>query len=115
MRFILKLILMGLAVYGISYLLSAIRVEDFGAAVLFVLVLILLNIFVRPILILLTIPVTIITLGLFLIVVNAIIIWIADGLMDSIMVKNFWWTIIFSILISIANALIDSLLSRSED
>jgi putative membrane protein len=114
MRLILKLILMGLAVYGISMLLDAVQIEDAGSAILFVLVLGILNVFVRPLLIILTIPVTIITLGLFLIVINAIIVLLADFVMDSVNIENFWWALVFSVLIAIANSIIDSVLTKSE-
>lgn len=106
---------MGLAIYGLSYLFSAFRVDDYLSAILFVLILTLLNMIVRPILVVLTIPVTVITLGLFLLIINAIIIVIADTFMDSVSIKNFWWAILLSLLISIANSFVDLILNSSEE
>jgi putative membrane protein len=101
MRLLLKLILMGLSVWGISKLLPAIRFEDPTSAFIFVIVFAILNAVVKPILIVLTIPITILTLGLFLIFINAIIILIADYLMDSFTVDGFLWAFIFSLILSV--------------
>ena len=111
MRLILKFILMGLAVWGISRVLPAIHFQDPSSAFIFVFVLTLLNIVLKPILIVLTIPITILTLGIFLIFINAIIILIADHLMSTFHVDGFLWAFIFSLIISIINSLIESLIS----
>jgi len=114
MRLILKLILMGLIVWGVSKFLTAIRFEDAAAAFIFVIVLALLNAIVKPILIILTIPITILTLGIFLIFINAIIILLADYLMEGFTVDGFIWAFIFSLILSVANSLVEALLTEKD-
>lgn len=105
MRYLVRLILSGVAVYLLAYLLPGVHVGDYIDALVVALVISLLNIFVRPVLVFLTIPATIVTLGLFLLVINAIIIWLTHLMLDSFSVDNFWWALLFSVLLSVLNAL----------
>lgn len=105
---------MGLAVWGISRLLPAIHFADPTSAFLFVIVLAILNAILRPILIFLTIPITIVTLGLFLLFINAIIIVIADFLMSSFNVDGFLWAFIFSLILSVVNYIIDAIVTKND-
>lgn len=105
MRYLVGLILSGVAVYLVAYLLPGVHVGDYIDALVVALVISLLNIFLRPLLIFLTIPATIITLGLFLLVINAFIIWVTHLMLDSFTVDNFWWALLFSLLLSIVNGL----------
>jgi putative membrane protein len=73
-----------------------------------------LNIFVKPILGLLGLPLTIITLGLFALVINALIILIADYFIDSMVVDGFWWALIFSVLLSFVTSLANSMFSDGD-
>lgn len=109
MNFFIKLILSALAVIITSYLLSGVVVDDFLVALAVAALLALLNTVVRPILVVLTIPITIFTLGLFLLVINAIIILIADGIIPGFEVDGFWWALLFSVILSIINALFQGL------
>lgn len=108
MHYLVRLILSAVSVFLIAYLLPdhGVAVNDFIDALVVALVISLLNIFVRPILIFLTIPATIITLGLFLLVINAVIIWFTHLLVDGFTVGNFWWALLFSLLLSILNSLL---------
>jgi putative membrane protein len=72
------------------------------------LVLAILNAIVKPILILLTLPLTILTLGLFLFVINAVIILLAGSFIDGFVVDGFWWALLFSLLLSIITSLLTS-------
>jgi putative membrane protein len=83
-------------------------------AVIVAVVLSLLNILVKPILVILTLPVTIVTLGLFLLIINAIIILLADNLIDGFSVGNIWWALIFSLLLSFLQSIFFSLLKEDE-
>ena len=83
MGFIIKILLTALAVYFVPRVLPGVGISGFGAAIILVLILAVLNAIVKPILIFLTIPVTVLTLGLFLLVINAVIILLADMLMGS--------------------------------
>ncbi|MEQ8474150.1 MAG: phage holin family protein [Marinoscillum sp.] len=106
MNFIIRLLLSALAVIIASYLLPGVYVEGFLAAVIIALVLALLNMVVRPILIVLTIPLTVFTLGLFLLVINAVIILIADSIVPGFSVNGFWWALLFSLILSLTNTLL---------
>ena len=108
MSFVLRLFFTWLAVIIGSYILPGIHITDYISALIFAAVLALLNTFLKPLLVIFTIPITIITLCLFLLVINACIILIVDYFVDGIKVDSFWWAIGFSLLISIIVALFES-------
>jgi putative membrane protein len=86
-----------------SYLLSGVSVEGYLDALIVAVVLTIANWFVKPILVIFTIPLTVATLGLFLLVINAIIILLVDWLVPGFYVANFWWALAFSIILSLIN------------
>jgi putative membrane protein len=102
---IVRFLLSGLAVLLTSYLLPGVDVEHFGYALLVAACLSLANIVVKPILIILTIPVTILTLGLFLLVINALIIMMVDYFVPGFEVRGFWWALAFSLILSVFNSM----------
>jgi putative membrane protein len=106
MNIILKILLSGVAVMFTAYLLKGVTVKNFWHAVLAAVLLSIANAIVKPILIILTIPVTILTLGLFLFVINALIVMLVDALLPGFKVKNFWWALLFSIVLSIINTIL---------
>lgn len=106
MNTLIRFFLSGVAVFLTAYLLPGVHVEDFWYALLVAFVLALANIIVKPILIIFTIPITILTLGLFLLVINALIIMLVDALIDpGFTVDGFWWALLFSLILSIFNSL----------
>jgi putative membrane protein len=109
MNWIIRFLLNGLAVFLAAYLLPNVDVDGYGTALLVALILSIANIIVKPILIILTIPITIVTLGLFLLVINAIIILLVDYLVNGFYVDGFWWALLFSLILSIFNSLFDDL------
>ena len=116
MGFIIKVIVTALAVFVADYLLSGVHINDDVKTVIIVaLVLALLNTFIKPILILLTIPVTIATLGLFLLVINAALILFVENLVSGFTVDGFWWALLFSLILSIFNSLFNDLAGRRRD
>lgn len=115
MNFLIRLLISAFVAYGLSTVLSGVHIPDYKDALLLVLLLAILNAFVKPLLILLTLPITIITFGLFLFVINVIIISIADWLMDGIRIDGFWWTLIFSLLLSFISSFAFSLVEKRED
>lgn len=115
MKWIAKLFANALAVLITAYLLAGVEIEDFITALIVAAVLALLNNFLKPILIILTIPVTILTLGLFLLVINAGIILLADDLIGGFHVDNFWWALLFSIVLSLISSLFNQLERREEN
>jgi putative membrane protein len=87
---------------------QGIHIDTFWTAFVFAVVLAILNIFVKPLLILLTLPVTIITLGLFLFVINALVVLLASRFVDGISVAGFWWALIFSLILSVVTSILDN-------
>jgi putative membrane protein len=106
MKWILKLLLTAVAVVILAKVLPGVEVVGYGYAILVALVIGLLKVFVRPILILLTLPVTIVTLGLFLLIINAFIILMADYFLSGFSVSTIWWALLFSLLLSILQSIL---------
>ncbi|MFT7238919.1 MAG: putative membrane protein [Cyclobacteriaceae bacterium] len=109
MNFFLKLIITAVAVIVVSYLLPGVSVDGFFTAFIVAIVLSLLNVTVKPLLIILTIPLSILTLGIFLLVINAVMILLADSIMPGFQVNGFWWALLFSLLLSLVNTLLTDL------
>ena len=107
MQFIIQLLLSALAVILAAYILPGIHVKSFLNAIIFALILSLLNIFVEPIMVLLTFPITIITMGLFLFVINALIVMLAGAIVPGFKVDGFWWALLFSIILSIVTYILE--------
>ena len=112
MKLIIKLLLNALIVVLLSKLLSGVNVDGYGTAVIVAIVIALLNLTVKPLLIILTLPVTLITLGLFLLIINGIIIWMAHKLVDGFEVSSFWMGVLFSILLTVFQSILYSLLKE---
>jgi len=115
MKTIVKLALTAIAVMIIAKFLPGIYLDDSLTTPLIVaLVLAILNVLIKPLLIILTLPITILTLGLFLLVVNALIILLADKLIDGFGVSSIWTAILFSILLSILQSIFHSVLKEEK-
>ncbi|HSR59974.1 MAG TPA: phage holin family protein [Robiginitalea sp.] len=114
MNFILRLLLSALAVLLLANILPGVRVDSYGIAVLVAVVLSLLNLIVKPLLIILTLPVTLITLGLFLLVINAVIILLASKLVTGFWVDGFWTALLFSLLLSLLQAVLFTFLKEDK-
>lgn len=112
MKLVVKWLLSASALLFVAYIYSGVEVRSFGAAMVAALVIGLLNIFMRPVLVLLTLPVTVLTLGLFLFVVNALVFWAASGLMQDFSVRGFGAALVGSVLYSVLGIVIDSALER---
>ncbi len=108
MKFLANILVTGLAVLICAKLLPGIDVPDMLTAVIVAAVLALLNAVVKPILILLTIPITLFTLGLFLLVINAFIIMLAGAIVKDFHVENFWWALLFSLLLSMVTSIFEA-------
>jgi putative membrane protein len=114
MNFIIRFLLNGLAIVLTAYILPGVDVDDYGTALIVALVLSIANVIVKPVLILLTIPITILTLGLFLLVINALIILLTDFLVDGFTVGGFWWALLFSLIMSVFNSMFDDFSKKKE-
>lgn len=115
MNFIFKLIATALSVLLVSYMLPGVTTNNIVTALIVAVVLAFMNSIVKPILILFTLPVTILTLGLFLLVINAAIILLIDKLVDGFTVTNFWYALLFSIVLSFTNSILHSLIEKKKD
>ncbi len=103
-----------LAVMFCAWLLDGVRVDGFIGAAIAALVLSIVNIFIKPIMILLTLPITLVTLGLFLLVINALMVLLADYLIDSLSVDGFWWALLFSLVLAVVNSLLYSIFGMNK-
>jgi len=108
MNFLIRILITALVAYGLTHLLSGIHIDKFTTALLLAVVLAILNAIVKPILIILTLPITILTLGLFLFVINALIIMMGSRLVEGFRVDGFWWALLFSILLSLVSSMLYS-------
>lgn len=106
---IIRFLLSGVAVLLTAYLLPGVHVDHYGYALIAALLISFANVIVKPILIILTIPITILTLGLFLLVINALIILLVDFLVPGFTVDGFWWALAFSLILSIFNSMFSDL------
>lgn len=115
MNFIIKLFLNAIAVVITAYILPGVYLESFWYAIVLAALLSVLNVSIKPILIFLTIPATIFSLGLFLLVINAFIIEIAAWILSpGFSVATFWQALFFSILLSIINSVFERLTVKAE-
>ena len=101
---LMKIVITSIVAFALSYILNGITIDSFWTAILLAVILAILNAIVKPLLILITLPITIITLGLFLFVINALIILLADSLLDGFEVRNFWWAMLFGLLLSVVSS-----------
>jgi putative membrane protein len=112
MKLILKWLLSAAALLAVAYLYEGVEVRSFGAALTAAFVIGLLNMLLRPLLVLLTLPVTVLTLGLFLFVINALMFWWAASLLNGFYVSGFGAALLGSLIYSMFGVVIDSALQR---
>jgi len=114
MNYILKILLSAIAVFVLANILPGITIENYLTAIIVAIVLGFLNTLVRPLLIFFTIPLTIITLGLFLFIINAFIILIAGYFIGGFTVTSIFWALLFSILLSISQSILHKVLKENK-
>lgn len=107
MRFLIRILVIAAISFGLSHVLRGIHIDTFWTALVFAVVLAILNIFVKPLIILLTLPVTIITLGLFLFIIDALVVLLASRFVDGIHVDGIWWALLFSLILSLVTSVIN--------
>ena len=110
MRLLIKWLLSALALLAVTYIYTGVQVSNFTSALIAAAVIGLLNMVVRPVLVVLTLPVTIVTLGLFLFVINALLFWAASGLLSGFHVDSFVAALLGSLIYSLLGLLIESAL-----
>jgi putative membrane protein len=112
LKLIVKWLLSAAALLFVAYIYSGVEVRTFTAALIAAFVIGLLNAVLRPILVVLTLPVTVVTLGLFLFVINALMFWAAAGLLDGFHVRGFLAALIGSLIYTLMGVVIESALER---
>ncbi len=103
MKFLLDWIISAFIIFILAYVLPGVSVAGYFAALGAAIVIGLANATVKPLLIVLTLPITILTLGLFLLVINALVILLAAWIVPGFDVSGFWWALLFSVILSLAN------------
>jgi putative membrane protein len=116
MGFVTRVLVTALAVFIADFLLDGVRINNDAKTVLIVaIVLALLNSVVKPILVLLTIPVTLVTLGLFLLVINALMVKWAAALVDGFTIDGWWTALLFSLIVSLVSYILHRIARRPEE
>ena len=112
MKIIIKWLLSAAALLAVAYLYSGVKVDNYSAALIAALVIGLFNMILRPVLVVLTLPVTILSLGLFLFVINALMFWAAAEVLDGFHVRGFGAALLGSLVYSAFGVVIDSAIER---
>lgn len=106
MGILIRLILMAVATFATAYILPGAEVESFTTAIILAIVLGLLNVIVKPILSVLSLPVTVLTFGLFTLIINGLIILLASKIVPGFHIAGFWWAVLFSIVLTLISSLL---------
>jgi len=110
MGFIIKVLVTAVAVYLAAYLLPGVTITDVKTTIIVALVLALLNTFIKPILVILTIPITLMTLGLFLLVINALMVKWAASLVNGFQVDGWWSALLVSLIVTVVSYILNGLI-----
>jgi putative membrane protein len=114
MNLLIRILVTSGLVLLIAHFMPGVHVAGFTTALIVAIVLGLLNIFIKPILVILTLPVTILTLGLFLLVINALIILLCTSIVGGFSVDSFWTALIFSIILSLLQSIMNGILGEGK-
>lgn len=112
MQILINWIVSAMVVFSIAYIVPGVRVADFTTSVVVALVLGIINAFLKPVLLILTLPINLITLGLFTFVLNALLILLVSKIVPGFVVDGFLTALIFGIILSIANALVNRIYKK---
>ena len=112
MKLIIQWFISASALLLVAYLYSGVQVDSFGSALIAAFVIGLFNAVLRPVLVVLTLPVTVVTLGLFLFVINALMFWSAAGILEGFYVRGFGAALLGSLIYTVFGIVIDSLVER---
>jgi putative membrane protein len=101
-----NLLINTLSIFAVSYILTGIEIDTITTALVVAIIMAVLNVTLKPLLVLITIPLTIITFGLFLMVVNVLVLYAAEALIGGFHIAGFWWALAFSLLVSVINSIL---------
>lgn len=114
MKFLLEFLVYTLSIGVVAYIIPGVTVESIPALVVFAIILGVINAFVRPVLLVLTLPITIVTLGLFVLVLNAALILFAAWVVPGFTVATFWWALLFSVALWLVHTLLSGLVREEK-
>jgi putative membrane protein len=114
LSFFLNLLISALAVFFSARILPGVHIEGLMASIWVALLLGFVNAFIRPALLLLTLPINVVTLGIFTFIINALMILLVDSFVSSFTVDNFWWALIFSFVLSVISSILHGLMPDKE-
>ena len=114
MQLVVHLLVNAVAIIITAYVLPGVHVSDFFSALIAAAILGIINTFIKPLIVLVTLPLTILTLGLFILVINSAVILLAAAVVPGFAIDGFWWALLFSIVLWVVNSLLDLLLKRSQ-
>jgi putative membrane protein len=106
MNFLLRIVISAVVAFALSYILPGIHIDNFWVALKVALVLAVLNFLLKPILVILTLPITLVTFGLFLFIINAIMVWFVGHLVSGFYIHSFLWALLFSLLLSLLTSIL---------
>lgn len=112
MKILINWLLSALAIIAAAYLLQGVHVANFVTALVVALVLGIINAVLKPILVILTLPINVLTLGLFTLVINALLVLLASALVSGFVISSFWWALLFSLVLSLINAALHTIFKK---
>lgn len=115
MNFIIRLLITAVVAYFLPYVLTGVTFSGFSSAIVFAIVLAIMNVILKPILDFFGFPLTIITFGLFSFVINAVVILVVDYFVDGMSVDGFWWALLFGVVLSFLTSLLNGIFLSSDD
>ena len=104
MQTLINILVNGVVVFATAYILPGVKVSGFGAALVTAIILAVVNAIIKPFLVVLTFPITVLTLGLFVFVINALLVLLVSSIVPGFEVKGFWWAMLFSLIISVISS-----------
>lgn len=102
------------AIFLLPYIMDAVQIRSFGTALLVALIIGFLNTVIRPVLFILTLPITMLTMGLFMLVLNGLMFWVTSRLVDGFHIDGFWWAVLAAIVYSLISGLISAVLLEGD-
>lgn len=109
MNIFVRIIIQTIAVFIAANILPGVEVDSLVTTLIVAIVLGVINVFLKPILVLLTLPITIVTFGLFIFVINALLVLLVSAIVPGFYVNGFWWALIFSLIVSLVSSFLESL------
>jgi len=108
MNILVSWLISAMVILSVAYFLPGVHVANFISAIVAALVLGIINAIIKPVLVIFTLPINILTLGLFTLVINAVLILLVAKIVPGFIVDGFWWALLFGIILSVANSVLNN-------